>query len=87
MIMKKAKAFVTRYVIGEWYIDIVETKDQFEAWLTHKSQGVSDLMFGSPKLQHTKDGEEYKIDNEYFCSLVEANMIDYMKIYIEEHSV
>lgn len=83
--MKRAEnQSITRFIDGEWYIDIVETKSKFEAWIQHKNYGVSDLMFSVPKKQ--KIGRKiYKTDFEDFYELVNSQDISYMRAYIKAH--
>lgn len=49
--MKKTNQKITRYEHGDYYIDIVENEDSFEAWITGKKYGTSELMYGSLKKQ------------------------------------
>lgn len=76
--MKKTNQKVTRYETKRYYVDIIEKKDSYEAWLTGKKYGISELMFGSAKVQHHIDGEEYRVTEPYFLELVEANLEDYI---------
>ena len=80
--MKKANAKITRYQQGKFYIDIVDNGKGFEAWITGKKYGVSDLMFGMPKKQATED-----ITEEHFLELVEASFSEYAAGYIEEYGL
>ena len=83
--MKKLNnAKITRYEEGNFWIDIVESESEFEAWLQERHCGVSSLMFGFPKEQFT-DGEKLVVDNDFFCELVEANLDEYIEDYIEDY--
>ena len=78
--MKELKNInTTVFESGNYLVYITEQKDEFMAWLTRKDYGIMELMFGSPKLQHTLDGEEYTIDFDHFCDLVEGNLPEYKK--------
>ena len=83
--MEKTRTAITRYKICEWFVDIIEDPDTYEAWLTHKGNGISTLMFGAPKKYPGKiegtDTQEF----EDFCDLVEANCVEYMRDYLAEH--
>ena len=83
--MKKTSAQITRFESGNWYIEITETKAQFEAWIMPKKGGTADFMFGSPKKQHNTDGTEYTQSFDDFCEIVEANLPEYKELYKLEH--
>ena len=46
--MKQTDVKITRFEVGEFNIDIVESADAYEAWLSHKDYGISSLIFGLP---------------------------------------
>lgn len=83
--MKKTSAKITRFESGKWYVDIIETRTMFEAWLSRKDCGVSDLMFCSAKKQMDSDGNEWEEDSDFFCEMVEVNLPEYKAIYELEH--
>ena len=84
--MKELKSIKTRtFQSGNYIIDIIEYKDSFDAYIHHKAYGVKDLMFGSPKQQHTLDGQEYAVDFDYFRDMVEANLPEYKKFFRARH--
>ena len=60
-------------------VDIVETPEEYEAWIYHENVGIKDFMFGGPKSQ-SKDRSD-------FCDLVEVNLHvqDYISSYIDEY--
>lgn len=64
---------------GDWYIDVVETDDMFEAWIYLGSYGVKSLMWGSPKQQ-----ERETVTRKYFLDMVKANFISYANGYVDE---
>ena len=64
---------------GDWYIDIIETDDMFEAWIYLRSYGVKSLMWGSPKQQ-----EYGTVTRKHFLDMVKTNFIYYANGYIEE---
>ena len=70
--MKKTSAKVTRFESGKWWVDVIETRTMYEAWLTRKAYGCSTLMFGY-----------FKKDMSYdtFCEIVEANLDEYKRVY------
>lgn len=63
----------------DWYIDVIETDDMFEAWIYLGSYGVKSLMWGSPKQQ-----EGGTVIRKYFLDMVKANFISYANGYVEE---
>ena len=72
---------ITRYETECFWIDIIETEDMFEAWLTGKDYGVSNLMFGCPKEQ----SNGHNISADGFMELVENNLDDYIYSYYREY--
>lgn len=64
---------------GDWYIDIIETDDMFEAWIYLGSYGVKSLMWGSPKQQ-----EYGTVTRKDFLNMVKTNFIYYTNGYVEE---
>ena len=48
---KCSRTKITRFKDGEFYIDIVEKANEFEAWVSLNDYGISILMFGVPKQQ------------------------------------
>ena len=59
---------------GIWYIDIIDKNSIWEAWLSHDSYGISEMMFGS-----------YAPSLDEFCYLVESNLPDYKRGYKEQY--
>lgn len=74
--MKITAYKITRYETESFFIDIVDDGNSFEAWLTEKGVGVSNLMFGIPKKQPTET-----IDFCRFLEIVEDNLDDYIYDY------
>ena len=70
--MKKTTIKMTRYEHGEYYIDIIETAENYEAWIVGKNIGLESLMFGMPKEQQTC---------KEFLEIVEANLEDEIIYY------
>ena len=64
---------------GDWYIDVVETPDEFEAWIWMGSYCMKSLMWGEPKQQVW--GVVTKKD---FISRVKTLWTDYIEGYIED---
>ena len=54
-------------------VDIVETTEQFEAWVYHSDYGIKTMMFGS--------GKRCKED---FVQMVVGNLWDYVKYYMDD---
>lgn len=78
--MKKTDIKITRFEDGDFWVDIVENVNDFEAWLTRKDCGVADLMFGAPKQQIDRVW-----DFDRFCELVEGNLEEYEANYNTDH--
>lgn len=64
---------------GDWYIDVIETDDMFEAWIYLGSYGIKSLMWGSPKQQ-----EYGTVTRKDFLDMIKTNFISYANGYIEE---
>ena len=81
--MKKLENITfTRYEDEEFFIDIHEKPDMYEAWLTRKNYGVSSLMFGVPKVQPVDNSV---MTPEEFLDMVERNLEEYEAYYDEEY--
>ena len=60
------------YRCGEYFVDIVTTKEGYEAWIYRKDYGKKDFMFSCPKEQQSYF--------EFF-EIVKANIPDYAVLY------
>lgn len=69
--MRASATKITRFFSGKHLIDIVETKTNFEAWITRTGFGVSYLMFGIPKRQTDRKSE---ISFDEFLEIVKENL-------------
>lgn len=69
----------TYNAIGDWYIDIVETPDEFEAWILMKPYSHKSFMWGEPKEQ--ADGTTTRTE---FVDRVKALWSEYVGGYIDE---
>lgn len=75
---------ITRYEDGDFYVDIVESRIDFEAWLCRKDYGVAEMLIACPKEQPNG------IDVDYFAfvSMVESTLatdeLDYDAKYGED---
>ena len=76
--MTKTNTTITRFEEGDFWIDIIDCGDTWEAWLTRKDYGVSDLMFGCSKFP-IDDIQELDFDN--VCELAEKMFPFDVKIY------
>ena len=79
--MKKVDCNITRFEDGEFWIDIIDSADSREAWISGKNYGISELMFGMPKKK--ENGRE--ITFVEFCRLAEAAAKVIQKDYLEEY--
>ena len=82
----KSAEKVSRYEFGEFYVDIVDGADDYEAWITGKRYGVSSLMFGIPK-KNQFHGVEYTESKRSFLAMVESNLDFEIAAYINEYYV
>ena len=78
--MKLTDTKITRYEDDGFLVDIVETPEEFEAWIGHKSYGVSSLMLGVPKQNPTLPDMTF----EMFMDMVNANLAQYKEYYAKE---
>lgn len=62
----------------EYYIDIIETSETYEAWLYKRNYGFKTLMFGVPITQQSK---------EVFIDIVTGNVFEYIPMYCDELSI
>lgn len=70
---------ITYNADGDWYIDVVETPDEFEAWIWMEPYSHKSYMWGRPKEQ------SYGIvTRKEFMDMVKASWIDYVGGYIDE---
>lgn len=84
--LKPTKHKVERYEYEDFYVEIADVGDYWEAWLCRKNYGIAEYMFGWLKQQHpydVPDGEYYT--KEMFLELVEGNLPDYIEQYNENH--
>lgn len=50
--LKMTEIKIDRYTYKNgFYVDIITTKDKFEAWIGHEKYGISALLYGMPKKQ------------------------------------
>lgn len=80
--MKRTAIRMARYEDGNFWVDVIETKDPVgvEAWLTHKNYDVSEFMFSLYADQ--PNGEHYSYDG--LISIIEANLPKYEASYLKE---
>lgn len=83
--MKKTNTQITRFETECFYIDIVETDSEFEAWLQEKHYGEATVMYGVPKHQKI-GGENIDTDFELFCAMIESDLDDYIYEYYRKYA-
>lgn len=64
---------------GNWYIDIIETDDEFETWIYLKTHGIKSFLWGEPKQQMWGT-----TTRKNFVDRVKERWTDYADEYIEE---
>ena len=69
----------TYQAYGDWYIDIVETDDEFEAWIWMEPYSHKSFMWGEPKEQSCGT-----TTRKEFMSRVKTLWSDYVGRYIDE---
>lgn len=77
MKLRKAEDYelIGYYRYGKhYYVEIIERKECFEAYLWHEQYGIKNMMFGVSK----------DTSIEKFIELVEANIEEYIIYYREE---
>lgn len=74
--MERTNINIIRFEHENFWVDIVELEDCYEAWLQHKDYGISDMMFGLSK--------ETGLD--YFLEIVEVNLDEYEEDYMAEYA-
>lgn len=74
--MKRTEIKTVTYDTGfrNFMVDVVETEYGYDAYLYKSDYGIKDLMFGL---------QEKDIDE--FVEIVEANLLEHMCIFEEEH--
>lgn len=83
--MKKLETKITRYQYGMYFVDIVETKVEFAAWLHEQGTGLAILMFGALKEQKHMDPPR-TITLSEFVEDVEAVIEDYIETYEQKQT-
>lgn len=79
--MEKVNNKITTYECGITIcVDIVETPDDFEAWIYDKDYGIKELMWGEPK-NNMRFNEPYTQTFEGFKKSVSANIKNYIGSY------
>ena len=85
--LKKANQNVTRYeyesAYGLYYVDIIETETEFDAWITGERHGLSTFAFGEMK-QNTYFGQPVTMTRKEFMKLVEENIDEYIEMWEED---
>ena len=71
---------VTRFIYGNFYVDVCDHGTGFDAWISNLNYGVAMMMFGMSAQQ--SDGI---MTFERFCEIVEANLEEYIGFYEEEY--
>ena len=79
--MKLTDTKITRFEDDGFLVDIVETPELYEAWISHKSYGVSSHMFGIPKKNPTLPDMTF----ELFMSMVTVHLDMHKYFYAEEY--
>ena len=87
MLKKATNQKITRYEYeseyGLYYVDIIETETQFDAWITGCRSGLSSFAFGELK-QNTYFGQPVTITRKEFMEMVEENIDEYIDMWEEE---
>ena len=93
---KATDTTIERFICGVYFVEIVETPKEFEAWLRHKDYCVSMLMFGGDKenlletsvMRHEdfcSEKDEAQFLKRRFLAHVRCNLYSYIKQYNEDY--
>jgi hypothetical protein len=85
--MKESKRQYTvkTYTVKKGFrVDILTYKDEYEAWLYKKDNGMKSFMFGIPIRQRKLDGTPYTITYNDFLEKVEVNVKYYIPDYLKD---
>lgn len=69
-----------RFEEGNYWIDIIETDDMFEEWITEKDRGVSLMILGVPKKQKNHPD----VDAYEFMGWITPKVEDDINFYNEQ---
>lgn len=78
--MKKLNVKITRFESDDYYIDIIETEDEFEYWLHLKDYGMATFYYGMPKEQPNGD----TLTLEYFYNSILYELEEDKSSYLED---
>ena len=84
--LKETSHKVTRYEYEDFYVEIADVGDCWEAWLCRKDMGTFWYLFSllkGMKPLNKPDGEPLTYDR--FLEIVEENLPDYIEEYNEDH--
>ena len=85
--LKKANQKITRYeyesVYGLYYVDIIETDTEFDAWITGERSGLSSFIFGELK-ENTCFGKPVTVSRCDFMTMVETLVDEYIEDWEDE---
>lgn len=84
--LKPTKHKVERYEHEDFYVEIADVGDYWEAWLCRKDMGTFWYLFSLLKGMNPfskPDGEP--LTYEGFLEIVEENLPDYIEEYNEDH--
>lgn len=69
-----------RFEESNYWIDIIETDDMFEEWITEKNTTISLMIFGVPKKQNNRPN----VDAYEFMNWVTSKIEDDINFYNEQ---
>jgi len=84
--LTKSTEKVSRYEVDDFYVDIIDKDDSYEAWLVGKRYGISSMMFGTAK-KNQFHGVEYTETKRNFLKTVESNLDFEIAAYFDEYYV
>ena len=74
----KAKTKIERYIVGEYFVDVIDDGETYYAWLSRQGFGVSMLMFGASKSDMVNGKKQ-------FLDMVDSNLLGYIDIYEKDY--
>lgn len=80
--MTKTNIQITRFKDGHYWVDIIDTGENYEAWLARKDMGTAQHMFSVPKIK----GDGRTVSYDEFCEMVKINLPEHKKYYDQKCS-
>lgn len=83
--LKHTKHKVERYEYEDFYVEIADVGDYWEAWLCRKDCGTFEYLFSQMKYASQYDPDDTDVTYEGFCKFVNAVLPGHIEAYNEDH--